>query len=322
MTIHQKHSIEDWDALVVSFSCLHADADPDANGTRKTCCHCKCTKFISENLMTLCAVCGTIQDTHRLDDTAEWRFFGEGKDPNRCGNPTNDLMPESSLSTFIGAGCGSKYAMISRISKFQIWNSVPYKERAFHSASEYITNVAVNHGIPDSIIGDAKVLLKKVTDLGVTRGENRKGLLACSVYVACIMNNVPRSIKEIAAHFNVTQMSMSKVVKKFSGITGGIHSTRASDYVMRYCCDLNVDKILTDKCMRLTQSIEDVIVGTTPVSCVAGCIHYVAKKAGIDTVVPRSKIALVCGVSEATVLKCYKKLLELENSSHGVELIV
>lgn len=301
-------SLEDWDILVESFS-HHKIAN--SKHEPRICYHCKWNGLTTENLMTLCTSCGTVQDICKLDNSAEWRYFGEGRDPNRCGCPSSDLMPESSVSTFVGMGHGKTYTTMSRIGKFQQWNSVPYKERALYGATEYITCVAVNNGIPDSIIGDAKVLLKKVTENGVVRGENRKGLLACSVYVACIMNNVPRSIKEISGQFNVSQVSMSKMCKRFSTFTGNIKSTRASDYVRRYCCELHMDDKQSDECLALAEAVQDLIVGATPVSCVAGCIHHIVKKTGRDVDVPRCKIASVCGVSEATIMKCYKKLVEI-----------
>jgi transcription initiation factor TFIIB len=293
--------------MVSSFSSQAARAGPG-----KCCFNCSSSELLHEGLMTVCKSCCTVNDIHSLDSSAEWRNF-TGKDQTRCGVPASDIMPESCMSTFVGTGSGKMHFVMSRVCKFQIWNSMPYRERALFSATEFVTTVATNNGIPESIISDAKMLLKKAIEAGVTRGNNRKGLLACSVYAACLMNNVPRSVKEIATQFSVSPSSITKMAKRFLDTVSGVaHDTRPTDYVMRFCSELGMCESDSLECARVTAIAQDVLEGIMPVSCVAGCIFYVIKRsqhltAGLN----RQMVSSVCGVSETTITKCYKRLTEI-----------
>ena len=280
--------------------------------THKGCANrsCSSTTFILEDNLFVCTICNTVQDK-TLDVTAEWRFFGgdnaSTKDPSRCGMPTNDLLPEGSMTTFVGHSYGKCTYDMMKISRYQLWNAVPYKERSYYSATEHIVNVATNNGIPDSIINEAKLLLRKVSEYSVSRGENRKGLLACSIYMACIMNNVPRSVKEIADHFGVTTSCITKMSKKFQEALpqAKFPTPKSSDFVPRYCSELNIPP---DKCMKIVNIIEDNVLlpDVSPMSCVAGCI-FITNKLD-DLKLDKAHIAKVCGVSEVTINKVCKKL--------------
>lgn len=290
------------------------DAFPGGASSSVICCSnkkCSSQTFTYEDNVCVCVVCNTVQDK-LLDTGAEWRFFGAetnsgSKDPSRCGMPINDLLPQGSISTFIGQSFQRYNYDMMKISRYQLWNAVPYKERSYFSATEHVANVAMNNGIPDSIVSEAKILLRKVSDQFISRGENRKGLLACSIYTACIMNNVPRSVKEIADHFGVSTACITKMSKKFQQAlsTVKLPMSRASDFVNRYCSELKMDPSL---CLQIVQIIEEntLLSDVSPMSCVAGCIYIASELSNLGIV--RENIATVCGVSEVTISKVNKKL--------------
>ena len=65
--------------------------------------------FENENV---CKDCGTILDGI-IDFNAEWRYYGSDdskfSDPTRCGLPTNELLPQSSLGSTVGFKAGESY---------------------------------------------------------------------------------------------------------------------------------------------------------------------------------------------------------------------
>ena len=64
------------------------------------------------------------------------------------------------------------------------------------------------------IINSAKSLYSIVSKTKISRGNNRKGIIAACVYFACKECDVGRSSKEIAEMFNVVPTVMTKGVKK------------------------------------------------------------------------------------------------------------
>ena len=139
--------------------------------------------------------CCTVQGKF-IDSQAEWRFYGhedtKSSDPTRCGMPTNTLLPELSLGSVIGNDFGNKnsYKMY-QLRKYQNWNSTTYKERSLFNIIDNISLQAKNSGLSPSIINQANVLYKELSEK-ITRGSNRNGLIASSVYMSCKMNNVPK----------------------------------------------------------------------------------------------------------------------------------
>ena len=89
-------------------------------------CGCGCSEVISEDNMQICKNCSAIV-SKLIDNTAEWRFYGNDDnrdgDPSRCGLPTNNLLPKSSIGSMIGSGYKDNID-IRRIRMFQMWNSM------------------------------------------------------------------------------------------------------------------------------------------------------------------------------------------------------
>ena len=76
---------------------------------------------------------------------------------------------------------------------------MPYKERSLNEVLTNITNKCFAFGITENIISEAKIMYKEVDDckhnIGrnkgkkiITRGTNRKGLIAACVFYACKKN--------------------------------------------------------------------------------------------------------------------------------------
>ena len=61
-------------------------------------------------------------------------------------------------------------------------------------------------------------MYKKLAETRISRGSNRKGIIASCIYKACKIKNVPRSAKEIADIFQLSVTNMTKGCKKFDEI--------------------------------------------------------------------------------------------------------
>lgn len=259
----------------------------------------------------VCLQCGTVVD--RIIDTgAEWRYYGyddnKNGDPSRCGLPTNDLLPQSSLGTIIGNKMGECYEM-KMLRKYQIWNSMCYKERTLYNIFDMLTVNCVNSGIPPSILEEAKALYKKISEAKLSRGENRSGLIASSIYMSCKANNVPRSAKEIAKIFNLKPTTMTKGCKKCQELLQmEVKSTTPKDFILRFCSKLNLDKDIKELCLHVVDTADNlsIVCENTPPSISAGCIYLVCCICQVS--IDKKELASACGVSIVTIIKCYKRL--------------
>lgn len=276
-----------------------------------SCFNCNSSNIMLEDGNHVCNSCGTLCERH-IDTTAEWRFYGhednKHSDPTRCGLPTNDLLPDSSLGTIIGNKMGECYEM-RLIRKYHMWNSMSYKERTLYNIFDTLTVNAVNNGIPGTIVDEAKAMYKKISEMKLSRGENRSGLIASSIYMSCKTHNVPRSAKEIAKIFNLKPTTMTKGCKKFQELLQiELASSTPNDFIMRFCSKLNLDTEIKDLCMHVVETADElsIICANTPPSIAAGCIYLVCTVCNIP--IEKKELAKACDISIVTISKCYKLL--------------
>lgn len=306
-------------------SCEHNKKEHDLVQQRCVNPRCSSQSFTFTKNEYSCTECFSVQNK-TFDNNAEWRYFGvedsKTSNPTRCGMPINDLMPKSSMGTVIGTeNTSNKYYAFSRMRNFQLWNSMPYKERSLFSILSNINIQAGNNGLSHSIIEDAKVLYKKLSEEKISRGENRNGLIASSIYMSCKSNNVPRSAKEVAKMFNLNISTMTKGCKRFSEILDiNYVSTTPEDFIKRFCTKLNQSKII-DLCLYIIEKANEfaIVAENAPPSISSGVIYLVTVICNLD--LTKKRISEVCEISEVTINKCFKKLFDFKEHLIPCEII-
>jgi transcription initiation factor TFIIB len=279
----------------------------------RRCPHCQSTDIILEEAIYICRSCGSIADRF-IDMTAEWRYYGaedsKSSDPTRCGLPVNHLLPDSSLGSIISNSVKESYDM-KLIRKYHMWNSMSYKERSLYNIFDNITVNATNSGISHSIIEEAKMFYKQVSENKISRGENRSGLIATSIYMSCKSNKVPRSTKEIAKIFNLKTKTMTKGCKKFQDLMQmNMDCTTPIDFIQRFCCKLGLDNEIRELCKSVVEKADQlcIVSENTPPSISAGTIYLCNIVCGLG--ISKKEMADACELSQVTLSKCYKKLYE------------
>lgn len=291
-----------------------------------TCDFCQDASFITlDDGNFVCLKCGTLVDRF-IDASAEWRSYAnddhKGADMTRCGLPSNDLLPESSLGASIGFAIKESYDM-RMVRKYHMWNSMSYKERSLYNVFDTLTTCAVSNGISKSIIDEAKVLYKKLYESKVSRGENRCGLIASSIYMSCKHNRVPRSAKEIAQIFNLKLTTMTKGCKKYQEIMMTMENNcmTPEDFIHRFCSRMNIDVQKREMCMIVSKRIADLGIAceNTPPSIAAATIYLCNMV--FDWGICKKELSEACQISLVTVSKCYKRLSSFNDVIFSDEFI-
>ena len=279
------------------------------------CVHCQADEVGLHNSVFVCARCDTVL-MRFLDSSAEWRYYGSDDnrspvDPSRCGPPQNDLIPMLG-STVCGApGRNAVYGAARVIQKYQMWNAMTYKERNLMGVFDVLNVNASMHGLPHCILEESKTLYKRISETKIFRGENRHALVACSIYMACKTNNVPRSLKEIAAMFDIKPTSLSRACKQFQELLHlNVASSTPDDFVSRFCSRLGMDDTAVSLVRRIVQRADEmyVVSESTPPSVVASAIYMCSVVMNIG--ISKKRISELCQTSQVTINKCYKKLMQ------------
>jgi len=268
----------------------------------------------------ICENCNMIYD-RVINECQEWRYYGnddnKSSDPSRCCIPVDAIYSNIANSSYIANFCSNPNKKnlnhnMRQLVKYQQWTSISYKDRNFYNTIELMANKALNSGLPKSIIDDAQYLYKEISETKLSRGENRIGLLASSIYVACRKNNVPRSPKEIAKIFNVDLNIVNKSCKKFSNL---LHCNINSeitpyDFLPRFCSKLKFDEPLIELCHHFLDREEELVICSenSPNSVCAGAIFYIITILQLD--INKTQVSDACEISEITINKCFKKFCE------------
>jgi len=296
----------------------------DLNHELDLCELCDSTLIISDDGFPTCcnAKCGIIYK-NTLDYSPEWRYYGaedkNQKDPTRCGNPINPLLVESSFSCKVLLSSASTYEM-RKIYKWTEWQSMPHKEKSLYDEFQFITIMAQNAGIPKIFIDDAIAIHKDISEQKMFRGMNRDAIKAASIYISCRLNGCPRTAHEIAEIFILDKASatsgcsmavkiLNNIERKYeSSEQTELCSTRPIAFIDRYCSKLNINNELTMLSKFIANKVEsqNIINNNTPHAIAAGIVFFIAQNCNLN--ISKLDIKVVCGVSEVTINKCYKKL--------------
>ena len=315
----------------------HLDGSNDVNNTdeesKLTCVYssnselcklCNSQLMIMDDGFPTCtsAICG-VMNRDILDYSPEWRFYGaddkNANDPTRCGNPINPLLMESSFGCKVLCGTKSSYEM-KKIRKWTEWQSMPHKEKSLYDEFQFITIMAQNAGVPKIFIDDAMAIHKDISEQKMFRGMNRDGIKSASIYISCRLNGCPRTAHEIAEIFKLDKTSAtngcSMAVNILHNIERNIEPSNKADlclttpslFIDRYCSKLNFNQELTMLSKFIANKVEqnNIITDNIPHAIAAGIVYFVAQLCQLN--ITKQDIKQVCGVSEVTVNKCFKKL--------------
>ena len=142
--------------------------------------------------------------------------------------------------------------------------------------------------------------------------------MAASIYIACSINENPRTAKEIAHIFKLDNTSATRGCKNALSILNDIevddldktelHNSTPSTFIHRYCSKLSINNELTQLCMFIASIVEKqkLILENTPHSISAGIVYFVCQKCGLN--ISKNSVHKVSKISEVTINKCYKKL--------------
>jgi transcription initiation factor TFIIB len=302
----------------------------DVQEEQDLCKLCKSRLMIMDDGFPTCTnIKCSVMNRDILDYSPEWRFYNtddkNANDPTRCGNPINPLLMESSFGCKVLSNARSSYEM-KKIRKWTEWQSMPHKEKSLYDEFQFITIMAQNAGIPRIFIDDAMAIHKDISEQKMFRGMNRDGIKSASIYISCRLNGCPRTAHEIAEIFKLDKTSAtngcSMAVNILHNIERNIDSSNQSElcvtlpslFVERYCSRLNFNQELTMLSKFIAKKVEEnnMITDNIPHAIAAGIIYFIAYNCQLN--ISKQDIKMICGVSEVTINKCFKKL-ELNKDS-------
>ena len=297
--------------------------DNDDSCTKKVnknkCSSCDGNKIVTDisNGIMVCRDCGQIKE-YIIDNNPEWRKYNNTKSyMERCTVASNPFLPKSSLGTSIGGNYKSRLKML------HTWTSMPYKERSLNNVLKEIKMKCSKGNIYKCIQDEAMIMYKGIDDCHykqgpskgkpiITRGANRRSLIAACVYFACKLRNESRSIREIGNIFGLDYTEVTRGCKTFlklrklMKIKYKFNPSTPEHFIPRFCKKLNIKKKFADEAVKIAKNAHRLNIASvhTPLSIATGAMLIMAEEHKLP--LTKKVISDNFGVSDVTVTKAYK----------------
>jgi transcription initiation factor TFIIB len=271
----------------------------------------------------VCDDCGLVVNESEIDQGPEWRAYTaeDNKRMARTGAPLSQRSHDLGLSTVISytsrdfhgnpipAKQRDRYNRMRMLHRQS--NLLRPGQRSLVQALTVLDRMASVLGIPPRIRDEAALITRKALKKGMVRGRSIEGVVAASLYAACRMNNVPRTLEEMS---KVSEVDRKKLRKAYSAISRQIKLrvplVKPEDYVSRFCSKLNLGPDVEAETHKILNELDE-SMGTSsfaPSGTVAAAIYVASVRCGEKK--PQRLIAEVAGVSEVTIRNRFQFLNE------------
>ncbi|MFQ6060506.1 MAG: transcription initiation factor IIB family protein [Thermoplasmata archaeon] len=290
-----------------------------------TCPECGSTHLYRDHHRgeVVCDDCGLVVRESEIDTGPEWRAYSaeESEKMSRTGAPLSQRSHDLGLST-----------VISQTSRDIHGNPLPQRERdkfnrmrmlhrqsnllrpgqrSLVQALTVLDRMSSVLGIPPRIRDEAALICRKALRKGMVRGRSIEGVVAASIYAACRLNNVPRTLNEMSRVSNVDRKKLRKAYSAISReIKLKVPLVKPEDYVSRFCSKLSLGPEVETETRNILQQLSE-SMGTSsyaPSGTVAAAIYVASVRCGQKR--PQRLIAEVAGVSEVTIRNRFQFLSE------------
>jgi transcription initiation factor TFIIB len=296
------------------------------------CSECGKNIFFDENRgLLVCEACGLVHSEKHIDHGPEWRAFDadQKKKRTRTGAPMTYMIHDKGLSTMIdwknrdifGKEIPAKLrGQIYRLRKWQSRIRVSdATERNLTFALSELDRMASNLDLQKNLRECSAKIYRDAVDAHLIRGRSIEGVAAASLYAACRMYKIPRTLNEIAEVARVDKKEIGRSFRYLSNeLMLNLNPTKPMDFLPRFISELQ----LSTKCHKTAKIIirmaeeRGLTSGRGPTGVCAAAI-YTATILNKERRTQR-KIARITGVTEVTVRNRFSELIE--NIDLGISL--
>jgi transcription initiation factor TFIIB len=288
---------------------------------RTVCPECGNTKLSHnrERGEITCQDCGLVIEDKMVDFGKEWREFGDGGDGDeqrRSGSPLTYTKEDMGLGTQVGTSSDlSKFDRRTkqRFYRFRKWQNRVGSglEHNLREALSEIRRIASNLNLPKTVEEEAARIYTLAAQRGLVKGRSLEDVAAGSVYLACKINELPKTLDEIS---DVSGIEKNEVIKNSKFVSRELSirvlPINPNNYISKFASSLG----LSPK----TQTIANGLIakaqkggltsGKSPKGVAASALYTACLMCGEKRT--QSQVADVTGVTEVTIRNGYKEFLD------------
>jgi transcription initiation factor TFIIB len=277
----------------------------------------------SQRAEIFCNKCGSVLDESLIDPGAEWRAFDSEQRAKRTrvGAPSTYTISDRGLSTTIDyRNRDSNGRSIPENSRAQMHRMrVLHKRLRVSRAGERNLAFALSEldressslGLKRSVREQASFIYRKAARNNLIRGRSIESVVAATIYTACRIHKIPRTLDEVA---EVSKVSKKQIGKNYRFLCRELNiklkPTSPADYIPRFASKLDVSGEVQSKAIEIIHLANDqeLTSGKGPTGLAAAALYIASVLLGERKT--QRDIAEISNVTEVTIRNRYKELSE------------
>ena len=291
-----------------------------ANRLDQTCVHFfKVTDAVTGEIT--CSNCGVVLLEKAVDLGREniGQTIDEYNNNSRTGQKTSLKMADRGLSTMIQAqnrdSTGRTLSAENRRSfyRLRMWDrnsKAAHGKQSFVKAFTFLDGLRSKLGLPEHVVEKSAYLFRKVEQRKMLRGRSSLPVMCAIVYMACRIEDTPRTLNDIANAAGIKKKIIRRVYRTLFANLDDVHSISysPSEFVSR----MSSEARLSEKTMRDARKILEfghkrgITSGKHPMSMAAAAV-YLAVQDNHEKV-SQTRIAQISGISAVTIRNRVKEL--------------
>ena len=270
----------------------------------------------------VCIECGLVQATLFLDEGPDWRNYKDSVESGEhTGMAPTELLHDKGLTTDIswqnkdysGASMNSETSRLFRRLRRQhqrtrISNST---ERNLAVALGELQRLGSQMDLPKTVKEEAAYIYRKAVEKKLVRGRSIEGVVAASIYAACRVRRIPRTLDEVGQHSRTGRKEIGRTFRAISReLLLKVAPATPQDYIPRFCSILNLPpKVETSATNILTKAEAiDLTAGRGPTGIAAASVYLASILEGQERT--QREVSDAAGVTEVTIRNRYKEICE------------
>lgn len=296
--------------------------------TMKECPECGSTNIVRDYRRgeIVCADCGLVVTEKIIDERPEWRAFTreERWKKRRIGPPITSTIHDKGLSTIIdwrgidahGRKLKFKKRMeIIRWRKWQMRTRIHSSlDRNLAQAMSELDRIGAQLGLPRNVREEAATIYRRGVERGLVRGRSIEAVMAASIYAACRIKRIPRTIDEIAEFTKSKRKDIARCYRLLlREVNVKVPLVNAEEYIPRIASDLVLSGSVQRRAVKILRAakVAQLTAGKDPSGLAAASLYIAALLENERRT--QKEIADAAKVTEVTIRNRYKDLVKKLN---------
>jgi transcription initiation factor TFIIB len=258
-----------------------------------------------------CPSCGYVVVERGLDSRPDWARDEEGVERKRAGPPLSIMFHDYGLSTTIDQvdvdATGRRLPKevredLLRLKKLDSTSMVDLAEARNLQHAAYILQIYADKlSLGRQVAETAMNIYRRTLKKGLVKGRSIRSIVAGSLYAACRLMNVPRSLEEFERAYPMvrrrTVAQTYRLLVRNLGLKAPIQDP--SIFVTKIASRLGLSQKTVQEALRILDEarMEGLVVGKDPIGVAAAALYIACE--GCE--VRQKDLAKAAGVTEVTV---------------------